>query len=419
MSIRLSYHRWKRAATGLFAGMLLMGGLPLLTNAQEPTAVINALDEEVLVSIQGTTPTFGIRGTVLRTGDVIRTYHEASVLLNVSDGSRIELGEHTNVTLSGLAQEPETGVRKTSLDVAWGRIRGILSPVYQAQGASFVVQTPNALISVKSSEADVEVLYEPETRVTTVLAHEFAVQVIHLLTGTSLRIPQGHSAIIRETIMQEIAEIIALPVHNNVQGQTATITSVSGDALAAVQGRDPTPVMMSMVLRAGDVLQTNIGAAAVLECFNGATVNLGEHTKMRLKMLAEDNESGRQTSRLEVFRGRLRARIPGEQQPTGSSFTIVTPNVEAALQASAKADVEILYDPAASITTVMAHEADVLITHLLTDTTAVIPAGHSGIIYNHVIQEVARILSGPLEAPTPQTEELPSAEETTEERSTP
>lgn len=400
--------------TGLFSGLLLTGGFTVFTEAQEPTAVIKSLEEEVLVSIQGTTPTFGIAGTVLRAGDVIRTYNEANALLNLSDGSRIELGEQTNITLSVLEQRPQTGGRKTALDVAWGRIRGILSPVYQAQGSTFTIQTPNALISVKSSEADVEVMHEPDTRITTVLAHEFDVRIIHLLTGTSLSLPQGHSVIIRENVMQEIAEIVELASQRKVQGQTATITSLGGDAFVAIQGHEPTPLLMSTVLRAGDILQTNSGAAAVLECSSGASISLGEQSKMALKTLSEHVDSGQQTARLELQRGRVRTKISDDQQPSGSSFTIETSNVRAALQPSAKADAEILYDPAARTTTVIAHESDLLITHLLTETTAVIPAGHSGIIHKHVIQEVARIVSEPAETPVPQSEEPQQpAEETT------
>ena len=227
-------------------------------------------------------------------------------------------------------------------------------------------------------------------------------------------LPQGHSAIIRDTVMQEIARIVDLPSRRNVQGYTATITSLTGDVLVATQGYEPTPLMLSTVLRAGDILQTNIGAATVLEFSNGVTANLGERSKLRLRTLTEDVDTGQQTSWLELLRGRLRTMITEKFQPSGSSFIIETPNVQAAIQVSAKADAEILYDPATSTTTVIAHESDLLITHLLTETTATIPAGHSGIIHNHVIQEVARIVSEPVETPTPQPEEPQQpAEETT------
>ena len=140
--------------------------------AQQPTATMTSLNGEVFISFQGGTPILGIAGTVLRAGDVVRTYTGASAMLNLSDGSRLELGENTNIMLASLETEPA----QSRLELLWGRTRTILSPMYQMEGSSCSLQTPNALIGVKSSEVDVEVLYDPNAQTTTVLAHEFDVR---------------------------------------------------------------------------------------------------------------------------------------------------------------------------------------------------------------------------------------------------
>jgi len=63
---------------------------PSISMAQQPTATISALSGEVLVSGQSATV-----GTALRTGDTIQTQAGASAVLELSDGSKIQLGENT------------------------------------------------------------------------------------------------------------------------------------------------------------------------------------------------------------------------------------------------------------------------------------------------------------------------------------
>lgn len=360
--------------------------------AQQPTATMSSLDGEVFLSYQGGTPISGIVGTVLRAGDSIRSYSGASTMLSLSDGSKLELGENTNLLLSLL----EKGPSKVRLDLQWGRVRGILSPAYQAEGSSFSVQTPNALVDVKSSELDAEVLYDPEIQTTTVLAHEFDLRVINLLTGVELLIPRGHSGIIHDGVIQEVAKIITPPSLTGQEQQRAIISALSGEVLVALQGKSITTGTEGLVLRTGDTIRTNAGAAAVLTLGDGTSIQLGENSHVHLYSLTEDTQSGERSSRLELLRGNLRAVLGNGYQAPGSSFTLESSNVEVVMENTEEADVELLYEANTSVTTILAHKSDLLITHLRTEVSTVIPGGHSGIIYNHVIQEVARLLPSQL-----------------------
>ncbi len=380
-------------------------------NAQPPTAAISSLQGEVFVSFQGGTPISGIDGSVLRAGDIIRTYTGGGAMLSLSDGSKLELGENTNMLLSALEKDPAKG----RMELLWGRVRAILSPVYQAESSSFTVQTPNALVGTTSSELDVEVLYDPNIKTTTVLAHEFAIRVINLLTGIEFIIPQGHSGIIHDGIIQEIAQIITPPSLTTGQQEAAIMTSLSGDVLISLQGKAVTPGTEGVVLRASDTIRTNAGASVVLKFSDGTLMTIGENTNLNLYNIFHDQQTDLRTSRVELFRGTVRIVLANGYEMSGASFTVQTPNVEVMMANTPQADAEVQYEPNTNVTTTLAHKFDLFITHLLTEVSTAIPAGHSGIIYNHVIQEVARILASDVETAQTPTE----AEEVSDEEEAP
>ncbi len=376
-----------------------------LAVAQHPTATITSLTKDVFVSFQGETPVAALAGTLLRQGDSMRTYSEANAMLHLSDGSKLQLKENTNLRIIAMTKEPMTA---SSFKLLWGKFRSILSPLYQKQDSSFTIRTPNAVVNVTSSELDAEVLYEPTTKTTTVLAHEFGVDVRNEITGVSLHLSQGHSAIIYEGIIQEIAEIIDLSQTQATQQEPATLTSLEGEVFVSFQGAVSTSAIKGTVLRAGDEIYTDANARAVLEFSDGTTLELGEDTNINIFKLSKDTR-GDWITRLKLFRGNLRG-ILGEGFRTAvSSFIVQTSNVQVAIKPADNMDAEILYDPNTNITTLMAHKSDLAITHLLTEVSATIPENQSGIIYNHVIQQIERILR-PVEDETPSsTDAAPSA----------
>jgi hypothetical protein len=186
---------------------LILGGTAF-AQAQQPVAMITALAGEVFVSIEGQPPAAATVGTVLSEGDTIQTSANAFVVLELSDGSELELDENTNLQLAELQLAPESGARTSRLKLWWGRVRSFLSPGHQAAGSKFDVQTPNALVGVKFSQPHTEVAYNQTTQETTVVAHQFDVLVTNLLTGATKLIPQGSSAIVQGKLIQEIGRIL-------------------------------------------------------------------------------------------------------------------------------------------------------------------------------------------------------------------
>jgi hypothetical protein len=154
--------------------------VPVAGSAQQRTARISKLSGEVVVS--GTIP--AKIGAVLLSGDTIETQLGARALLKFSDGSRLELGERTNIDIVRLTRKSVTGAQVSQLRLKWGQIRVSLSSTHQKPGSSFSVETPDALIGVKLSQPDVEISYNLDTGTTTVFTYEVeSMAIASLLTG--------------------------------------------------------------------------------------------------------------------------------------------------------------------------------------------------------------------------------------------
>ncbi len=166
-------------------------GLVSIVAAQQPTATIVQMSGEVLASFQGGTSAPGSLGLTLFQGDAIQTKAGAFAVIELSDGSQLELGENTNILMEQLAIEPYSEARVSRVKLWWGKMRAVLSPGHQKEGASFDIQTPNSLVGVKFSKPDLEVEFDLPTNTTRVYAYTVDVVVLNLLSGASQLVAAG------------------------------------------------------------------------------------------------------------------------------------------------------------------------------------------------------------------------------------
>jgi hypothetical protein len=169
--------------------------LPTVSFAQQPTAKISTLSGTVLVNGQA-----GSAGTVLSAGDVIETQAGASVVLQLSDGSQVELGEKTKLDLAALSQSA-AGARTSKVKLGWGWIRAKLSPGHQKAGSTFDVETPNTLVGVKFSQPEFEINYNQEKQETTAKALTVALRVLNLFTKEEVLVPVGATVVITNALI--------------------------------------------------------------------------------------------------------------------------------------------------------------------------------------------------------------------------
>ncbi len=179
----------------VFWGILIVVcSLVVPVNAQQPTATISSVSGTVLIFVQGRPSVNAKQGMTLRAGHVIETQSGAEVVLTLTDGSELQLGEETKLDLAVLAQEAGTNARKSHLKLWWGKVRSVLSPGHQEEGSSFAVETPNVLVGVKFSQPKVEVGFDRQTGETSVKAFTVAMVLTAKKTGKSETITAGQKA---------------------------------------------------------------------------------------------------------------------------------------------------------------------------------------------------------------------------------
>ena len=236
-----------RLLTGILLAALFVSFVPGTSLAQQPTAAIREVTGTVLVN--GQTPK---TGAVLHAGDILETRAGAQVVLMLSEGSELRLGQNTRIDLAVLAQRPQTGARTSYLKLAYGWIRGILAPGHQTAGSSFEIETPNAIVGVKFSQPDMEVSYDPAKQETIGIAHTVELIALNLLTNEKIVVPVGSSVIIVGLLMKVI-----------VGTSAAAIAAATGTAAASAAAVAGTAAAVGSV-SAATIVAVGVGTAAVV-----------------------------------------------------------------------------------------------------------------------------------------------------------
>lgn len=193
---------WRLIVVGILFVVLCASSASL---AKEPTARISVLRGDVRVSGLGQKDLPATFNTVLSQGDAIQTFAGASAVLTFSEGSSVELGEHTTLYLAVLEQNPRTGARASHIHLLWGKIRAALTPKHQKKGSVLKVETVNAMVNVTFSQPDVEILYNWQTDTTIAFAHTVPLEITNLLTEETALIAKGHTGIVQGQKIEERA----------------------------------------------------------------------------------------------------------------------------------------------------------------------------------------------------------------------
>lgn len=263
LHVQISSFRSRRLVWVMLV-ILAWSWMPALSLAQQPTATISALNGTVLVNGQEKG-----KGTILSAGDVLETQAGASVVLELSDGSSLELGENTKLDIAELSQTA-TGARVSRVKLLWGRIRAKLSAGHQQAGSTFDIETPNALVGVKFSEPDIEVSYDPAKQETVGIAHTVELIAINLLTNEKITVPVGSTVVIVGLLMKLMVGTTA-----------AVIVAETGTAAVGTTttGTTPTAGTTAAGVSKGTLIAIGVGAAAAAGGVAAVTAISGDSDK--------------------------------------------------------------------------------------------------------------------------------------------
>ena len=317
----MKYNGWiGRLCVSVFVFLyLLCNGFVAVSPAQEPTATISKVAGKALVNGQakGT-------GTVLRAGDVLETQAGATVVLTLSEGSTLEIGENTKIDLAELSATP-TGGRVSRIKMAWGQVEGVLSAGHQKTGSTFDIETPTALAGVKFSHPHVKVGYNLKTGETTVVAFTVPVVVRNLRTGATQTVPVGSTGVISAAGIRILAGLAGVGAAGaGEEPPSRVVTLVVADANGAVQLFEQggarvlsaRPLTPNTQLNQGNQVQTGPNSSLRLQLNDGTQLTLAGDTRIRVEELRSARGDAPQTVQLWLEHGKIStqqgARILGQ-----------------------------------------------------------------------------------------------------------
>ncbi len=91
-------------------------------------------------------------GSMLFTGDKVRTRPNSRLKLVFQDDSLVDFGPATELLIAQQVSEATAGQRRSSLDLVAGRIRALVGEDYRTPGSRYEIQTPTAVASVQGAE---------------------------------------------------------------------------------------------------------------------------------------------------------------------------------------------------------------------------------------------------------------------------
>lgn len=95
-----------------------------------------------------------VGGEEIAVGDVVTTLAESRLRIALADGSQLNLGELTRMTIAEFEFAPEVLTRKAAFDLKAGLCQAVTAKA--ATGSSFVIRTQNAVAATRSTEWIVE-----------------------------------------------------------------------------------------------------------------------------------------------------------------------------------------------------------------------------------------------------------------------
>jgi hypothetical protein len=125
--------------------------MPVEWLKQEPTqAAVSSIQGSAVVNVGGEEKPLAV-GTLLNTGDIIRTDANSSLSVRFIDGSQALLLKDSTLKLDNLTAYPNTGMANTQLKLETGRVETQVKPLKGA-AARYEIRTPMAQLGVRGTD---------------------------------------------------------------------------------------------------------------------------------------------------------------------------------------------------------------------------------------------------------------------------
>lgn len=188
---------WRCCLFMLFLFSLVFAGLCMnvsSVDAQESWVSIKELQGRAILMIQHAKVREARKGDVLRYGDQLETEAGATATLALPNGNRLLIQENMVVDFADVNHLLFSGEWKSYSARTEGKMHAFLDPRQRAEGYTFMVKTPNALLAIPFPQADIQMNYNPYTSTTFIATHSANVLVLNLATNEMKTVYRGNSA---------------------------------------------------------------------------------------------------------------------------------------------------------------------------------------------------------------------------------
>jgi FecR protein len=141
---------WSQFAAAIVAALLVFA---VAADAQTPAGTISAVTGSVQITRAGRTIN-AVVGAPVEVGDQLKTGAGANVAVMLSDKSRFELGESSQMTID--AHTAGAGGSTTRLGLAMGTLRNWVAKLASGNAANYEVHTPNAVGAARGTMYDMQ-----------------------------------------------------------------------------------------------------------------------------------------------------------------------------------------------------------------------------------------------------------------------
>lgn len=213
--------------------------IPLLQSHAADVGTVTRLSGTADVT-RGDAPASALQlGDAIQQQDVVRTRSGASLEITLSDGSRLTLGENTQMAIAEFA----TGASPASLlEVTRGRLRAFVTDLFSSRNESFRVRTATAVAGVQGT--DFAVLAEAE--LTRVIVYQGVVVTANAdprIKGREV-VRAGQSTVIKKGQPPEPAESLSAYLLGSGAGTLNTLAPILGGGqldlrASGEQGKEP------------------------------------------------------------------------------------------------------------------------------------------------------------------------------------
>lgn len=118
-----------------------------------------------------------VKGDTVYEKDIVRSKSNSRAHILLSDGSKLNIAQKSRIEIKTFEYKPKEKKKRSFFRVFRGKLRAIVSKLFESAGSSFEVETPTAVAAVRGTDFILEIPESPEADETVLAVFEGKVSI--------------------------------------------------------------------------------------------------------------------------------------------------------------------------------------------------------------------------------------------------